>query len=145
MNEANADRGHHMEEKSTLLKIVSRQRDADGMTAEQTDTYRAMIGTRGETICLRYEIEGDKAAMRIQDGAVEILREGALRMKLFIRPGRTLPGMYVTPYGEMDIAVHGHRVMIAQEGARCEVCMAYDVLMGGKLAFSNDVRAVFRR
>lgn len=134
-----------MEEKSTLLKIVSCQRDADGMTAEQTDTYRAMIGTQDETTCLRYEIEGDKATMRIQEGSVEIIREGALRMKLFIRPGRTLPGMYVTPYGEMDISVHGHRILIAQEGARCEVRMEYDVLMGGKLAFSNDVRAVFRR
>lgn len=134
-----------MREKSTLLRMVSRQRDADGITAEQTDTYRATVREEGETTCLRYEIEGDKVDMRIREGAVEIIREGALRMKLFIQPGRTLPGMYVTPYGEMDMSAHGHRVLIAQEGARCEVRMEYDVLMDGQIAFTNDVRAVFRR
>lgn len=134
-----------MEEKSTLLRMTSRQRDADGMSAEQTDTYRARISEEEGVTCLHYEIEGDPVTMRIREGAVEIRREGALRMKLSIRPGKILPGLYVTPYGEMDISVRGKRVLITREGLRCEVRMEYDVLMGGQLAFSNDVRAVFRR
>lgn len=134
-----------MEEKSTLLRMISRQRDADGATTEQKETYRAAVRVEDETICLRYPIEGDTATVRIQVGAVEIVREGALRMKLFIRPGRTLPGVYVTPYGEMDMAARGHRVLMTQEGGRCEVRMAYDVLLGGQVAFTNDVCMVFRR
>ena len=134
-----------MEEKSTLLKMISRQRDADGMSAEQTDTYRARVSDEEGVTNLKYDIEGDPVTMRIREGAVDILREGALRMKLSVRPGKTLPGMYVTPYGEMDISVRGKRVLLTQDGMRCEVRMEYDVFMGGQLAFSNDVRAVFRK
>lgn len=134
-----------MEEKNTLLKMISRQRDADGMSAEQTDTYRARVSEEEGVTSLKYEIEGDPVVMRMREGAVDIHREGALRMKLSVRPGKTLPGQYVTPYGEMDISVRGKRVLITQDGLRCEVRMEYDVLMGGQLAFSNDVRAVFRR
>ena len=134
-----------MEEKNTLLRLESCQRDAEGAGTEQTDTYRARISESGGVITLRYAIEGDEVTMRMEDSAVEIIRRGALQMKLFIRPGRLLTGVYATPYGEMRMAAQGRRIQIQREEKRCELRMEYDVYINGEKAFANDVRAVFRR
>ena len=47
----------------------------------------------------------------------------------------------------MKLTWYGHAcfMMESENGVRCEVRMEYDVFMSGQLAFSNDVRAVFRK
>lgn len=133
-----------MAEKSTLVQIVSRQRDADGEQAHSKETVRARVEETEAGVYVHYDIQGDPAVLHVQQGSVLMERSGQLHTRLLIEPGRSHQGVYETPFGGMALTVQGHRVLTQRDGGRFEVRMRYDVYLDGQLAYENDVSVVLR-
>lgn len=128
---------------STLLQIVSTQRDADGATNQQKSTHRATLEQRADGVHLFYDEDDTAVHLHLQECSAQIIRTGAMRLQLALTPERDHTSQYDTPIGSMNMKVHTHDVQTERSGKRMTARLKYDVYLEEAFAFHNDLRIVF--
>ena len=136
------------------LRVISRMRDADGTPLETKNAHRGTLVRTDGAIELAYDEERDGEKARItltlqagpapRDNRASMRRRGMTRGELRFVPGRCEPGSYVTPYGEIPVAVDTRRVDIEQTETGGVLTLDYDVYMGGERSASALLEVTWR-
>ena len=94
-----------MQEKSVEIRVSCRQRDEAGETLCLSYEVPGQLGERGGAAFLTYEepevsgLSGTRTTLFFADGAVRLVRTGAVSMRLLLSPDRVSEGLYRTEVG----------------------------------------------
>ena len=124
------------EDKKVRLAVLSRMRDASGEVHEIKNARRGTLvcGEQGVTIEYDDEQDGERAhiALEYKQGRARMRRTGMTCATLVFLPGQKTNSAYVTPYGEIPVAVDTRSVHLEQESGRGLLALEYAVYMGGE-------------
>lgn len=125
-----------MAERPARLRIVSRMTDPQGGAQETKHARRGTVAREGGAVTIRYEdvLEGERAVftLRAGGGAASMTRRGMTGAELTFAPGERRASRYVTPYGDIPVAVDTRRVALTDEEHAGALALDYDVYIAGE-------------
>ena len=130
------------------LRVISRMTDPEGDVHE---TKNARTGTFADTpqgVVLDYDDvqEGERAhiTLTLREGYAQMQRKGMTGAVLTFVPGERRASRYVTPYGDIPVAVDTRRVSLSQTPYGGELELDYDVLVSGEKTSSTVLCVTWR-
>ncbi|MDD7175398.1 MAG: DUF1934 domain-containing protein [Clostridiales bacterium] len=137
-----------MEEKNARLRICSRMREPDGGLHEIKNARRGVFRGEDGGIALEYDDEqdGERAHILLTADArgAQMVRRGMTSARLRFVPGERIASAYVTPYGEIPVAVDTRGVRIERGEAGGTLLLDYDVYVGGEKTASTQLEVAWR-
>ena len=119
-----------------------------------TETYKlTAFGSYQQTataVYLRYEEEMDvgnvKTTVKVSDTETLILRNGAVKMRMVLRPGIEVSGTYHSPHGIMETIITTHKIdhSFNQQTNQGIINLTYDLSMQGTLAGTYHLEIKFK-
>lgn len=142
------------EEKKARLRIISRMTEPDGDVHEMKNARSGVVRETDDAIVLEYDDVQDEEKAHIvltmkpgrtpQENRARMQRKGMISSMLTFLPGQKTNSSYVTPYGEIPVAVNTRRVSIDTSDAGGMLTMDYDVYMGGEKTSSAVMEITWR-
>lgn len=123
-------------ETKVRLAIISRMTDPDGDVHEIKNARRGTLVRTAQGVKIDFDDEQDGERAHIEltcEGKnARMRRMGMTSAALSFVPGERTSGAYVTPYGEIPVAVSTSDVTLSDEGVSGMLELVYDVYMGGE-------------
>lgn len=130
------------EGKKARIRVVSRLVETDGDAHEIKNARSGLLRPEADGFVLEYDDEqdGEKAHIVLTmkpgrtawENRARMQRRGMVSSVLHFLPGERIASRYVTPYGEIPVAVDTHGVEILAQENGGELRLSYDVYMGGE-------------
>ena len=113
---------------------VSREKDKTLIRYTETDKDEETGATVTAEICLT-----------VEDQKVVMERRGAFSNTMVFAKGQRFEGIYVTPYGEMDMATYTHFVQCDVKENKGTVRLRYQLDVQGGYASTNELKLEYSR
>ena len=136
--------------KRVIVSVKSTQRDADG---EDTVVELVSSGKYYETALAKHiiydesEVTGlgnTKTTIKAYKDSVVLLRTGEFSMRHEYQLGKTNVASLETPYGAVELAMLTHELDIDLNDGKGHICLGYDISVGGKWQFYNQLYVEIR-
>lgn len=131
-----------MEEKRARIRVISRLTGTDGEAQEIKNARSGVLRPVEGGFALEYDDEQDgekahivltmKPGRTARENRARMQRKGMVSSVLHFLPGEKTASRYVTPYGEIPVAVDTREVEIGARENGGELRLSYDVYMGGE-------------
>ena len=123
------------EDRKVRLAVLSRMRDASGEVHEIKNARHGTLVCSETGVTIEYDDEqdGERAhiALEYKQGRARMRRTGMTCATLVFLPGQKTNSAYVTPYGEIPVAVDTRGAYLKQDGDSGLLALEYAVYMGG--------------
>lgn len=143
-----------IEGKKARIRVISRLMETDGNAQEIKNARSGMLRPVEGGFALEYDDEqdGEKAHIALtmkpgrtaRENRVRMQRRGMVSSVLHFLPGERIASRYVTPYGEIPVAVDTHEVEIRAQENGGELRLSYDVYMGGERTSGAHMEITWR-
>lgn len=129
-----------------LIKIISWQKDISG---EKNRIDLTTIGKHYYKNSMHYvlyeeAVEGSKdtvhTMLKISDAAMTLVRRGPIKQEQYFALEESSESNYITPYGNLLLAVYPHKLMINYGAIAGTIAIDYDLSMNGQLQSHNKLR-----
>ena len=124
------------------MRIVSRLTEPDGDVHEIKNARSGLVKHTPEGIVIEYDDVQDEEKAHIvltlnqgrnaKENRARMQRMGMVSSMLTFLPGQKVASSYVTIYGEIPVAVDTRSVEIELSETGGDLCLDYDVYMGGE-------------
>ena len=124
------------------MRIVSRLTEPDGDVHEIKNARSGLVKNTPEGIVIEYDDVQDEEKAHIvltlkqgrnaKENRARMQRMGMVSSMLTFLPGQKVTSSYVTIYGEIPVAVDTRSVEIELSEKGGDLCLDYDVYMGGE-------------
>ena len=130
------------EQRKARIRVVSRLTEPDGAVQEIKNARSGLLRQEENGLVLEYDDVQDEEKAHIvltmqrgeaaKKSRVRMQRLGMVSSVLTFLPGEKIASSYVTPYGEIPVAVDTRMVEIDMRENGGALHLAYDVYMGGE-------------
>ncbi|BEU87147.1 hypothetical protein TAMA11512_06110 [Selenomonas sp. TAMA-11512] len=133
------------------VKMTGRRKDTDGEIEEIVAECSAKAATRGGKHYIRYAdellVEGASVptTLKIAEGALTVLRSGAVDAAFHYAEGHRQEALYKTPLGDFPMRHDTKSIAIDYDGTEGTVEVVYDVYFGSELQGENVLRIEVKR
>lgn len=135
-------------EQPIRLRVASVMTEPGGERHESKSVHRGTLCAAAEGIEIAYEQvdEGVRARISLTQTAegVQMRRAGEMTGALNFLPGRRTPGVYVTAYGEIPVAVYTREAAVEENERGGEMRLDYDVFVGGERTAATVMNITWR-
>lgn len=137
--------GGELREKAVEIGVSCRQRDEAGEEICLSYVVRGRYGLRGGAAFLTYEepessgLSGTRTTLFLSDGAVRLVRTGAVSMRLLLRPGDACDGLYRTGVGTMALRARTKELENGLTGGAGRLRMLYTMEAEGLFCHENEL------
>lgn len=124
------------------LETRLRSRTQNGERDEIRHTVQAMVALRDDgSWSLRYTDAENKGQTSLAGTRewMTLSREGTVRSKMRFALDQLLPALYVTPFGEFDMATRTDLYTFAVSDHDGRLSLHYDLLMAGEMTAQNHL------
>lgn len=124
--------------------------DGDGMEEESKSYTEGELYYKGDSIYVsfqeRNEAEGTQiqSMLKIKGDVVELTRKGHLEAKMTFEKGKKHHSTYITPYGQMHLAVETSELTILKSDKNMHLQMVYVTDLEDKKIADNKMSIVIR-
>lgn len=134
-----------MQEKSVEIRVSCRQRDEAGEMLCLSYEVPGQLGERGGAAFLTYEepevsgLSGTRTTLFFADGAVRLVRTGAVSMRLLLSPDRVSEGLYRTEVGTIFLRAKVLRLENETVGGARRLRILYTMEAEGLFRHENEL------
>ena len=137
------------EKRRVRLRVLSRMQDPEGDVHEMKNARIGELREAEQGLVLDYDDvqEGERAhiTLTMREGYAQMQRKGMTGAVLTFVPGERRASRYVTPYGDIPVAVDTRRVSLSQTPYGGELELDYDVLVSGEKTSSTVLCVTWRQ
>lgn len=134
-----------------LINLVSTARYGEGMPDLPMQLMlKGEVNTEGPKTVIRYretdqdedtgEVMHTDIQLTVEAEQVMMERKGPFSNTMVFAKGRRFEGIYVTPYGEMDMATYTHTVQCDVTPEKGTIRLKYQLDVQGGFASTNELR-----
>lgn len=130
------------------LETRLRSRTQNGERDEIRHTVQAMVALRDDgSWSLRYTDAENKGQTSLAGTRewMTLSREGTVRSKMRFALDQLLPALYVTPFGEFDMATRTDLYTFSVSDHDGRLSLHYDLLLGGGMTAQNHLEVKWHR
>lgn len=142
------------EGRKARIRVISRLVETDGEAHEIKNARSGLLRPTADGWVLEYDDEQDGEKARIvltmkpgrtaRENRARMQRMGMVSSVLDFLPGERMVSRYVTPYGDIPVAVDTHGVDICTRENGGELRLHYDVYMGGERTSGAHMEITWR-
>lgn len=125
-----------------LLECSLHSRTQNGESDEITHKVQAMVAVHDDgSWTVRYHDAANKGqtALSGSTGWMTISRDGSVQSKMRFVPSRLEAALYVTPYGEFEMATMTDALAVTVTSSDGHLQLNYDLLINGELTAQNQL------
>lgn len=138
--------GVYLMKKRARIYVIGRQKDLLGEEDTITHDLIGQLYCKNKAYYIIYKepaesgMEGTTTTIKADGKQVTINRMGTSQMKQVFEEGRNYRGIYITPYGNMDLEVHPNQVEVHLTESGGSINLKYELIIGSEKVSSNSLQ-----